>query len=67
LVNPPLCLRPPLVPEETSDGEAEEGEALLASQHLDDTATLPVDLGQSGYDVLPKNVRVHARGIPKDD
>lgn len=63
LVNPPSFLRRPLVLEETVGGEAEEGEALLASQHLDDTAALPVDLGQSGYDVLPKDVRVHAQGV----
>lgn len=62
-MNPPSFLRRPLVLEETVGGEAEEGEALLASQHLDDTAALPVDLGQSGYDVLPKDVRVHAQGV----
>ncbi|KAG2157426.1 hypothetical protein DEU56DRAFT_906070 [Suillus clintonianus] len=63
LVNPPSFLNPPLVLEETVGGEAEEGEALLSSQHLDDTAALPVDLGQSGYDVLPNDVRVHAQGV----
>ncbi|KAG0705045.1 hypothetical protein DFH29DRAFT_908548 [Suillus ampliporus] len=63
LVTPPPFLHPPSVLEETVGGEAEEGEALLASQHLDDTAALPVDLGQSGYDVLPKDVRVHAQGV----
>jgi hypothetical protein len=63
LVNPPSFLNPPLVLEDTVSGEAEEGQALLASQHLDDTAALPVDLGQSGYDVLPKDVRVHAQGV----
>jgi hypothetical protein len=52
--------------EETAGGDAEEGEALLASQHLDDTAALPVDLGQSGYDVLPKDARVHAQGVSED-
>lgn len=67
LVNPPAFLHPPSVLEETAGGEAEEGEALLASQHLDDTAALPVDLGQSGYDVLPKDVRVHAQGVSSVD
>jgi len=52
--------------EETAGGDAEEGEALLASHHLDDTAALPVDLGQSGYDVLPKDARVHAQGVSED-
>ncbi|KAG1803559.1 uncharacterized protein HD556DRAFT_1227206 [Suillus plorans] len=67
LVNPPSFLHPPLALEETVGGEAEEGEALLASQHLDDTAALPVDLGQGGYDVLPKDVRVHAQGVSSED
>ncbi|OJA21119.1 hypothetical protein AZE42_08292 [Rhizopogon vesiculosus] len=67
LVNPPLFLRPPSVLEERAGGDVEEGEALLASQHLDDTAALPVDLGQSGYDVLPKDVRVHAQGVSTED
>jgi hypothetical protein len=33
-------------------GNLEEGEGLLAS--LDETAALPADLGQSGYDVVPE-------------
>lgn len=66
MVNAPLFLRPPLTLEETAGGDAEEGEALLASQHLDDTAALPVDLGQSGYDVLPKDARVHAQGVSEN-
>ncbi|KAG1756450.1 uncharacterized protein EDB91DRAFT_1092729 [Suillus paluster] len=53
LVSPPPFLHQPSVLEEAVGGEAEEGEALLASQHLDDTAALPVDLGQS----------VHAQGV----
>jgi len=34
-------------------GNPEEGEGLLAS--LDETAALPADLGQSGYDVVPES------------
>jgi hypothetical protein len=31
----------------------EERDGLLAPSTLDETATLPADLGQSGYDVIP--------------
>jgi len=35
--------------------EAVEQQALLANEEeLEETATLPADLGQSGFDVLPK-------------
>lgn len=37
---------------------AEETETLLAASALDDSATLPVDLGQSGFDVLPADEHV---------
>ncbi|KAJ7738503.1 hypothetical protein DFH07DRAFT_870506 [Mycena maculata] len=47
LVNPPKFLRPPTAPV-----DPEEAEGLL-SPALDETATLPVDLGQSGFDVVP--------------
>jgi hypothetical protein len=39
------------LPQEPED--LEEGESLLAS--LDETAALPADLGQSGYDVVPES------------
>jgi hypothetical protein len=44
------------------DGEvglegADERRALLAEQHLGQTAALPVDLGTSGYDVVPPPAR----------
>lgn len=49
LVNPPACMGtpPPSLP------ESDEEEALLSGA-LDETATLPVDLGQSGFDVVPQ-------------
>ncbi|KAF7322829.1 hypothetical protein HMN09_00062300 [Mycena chlorophos] len=48
LVTPPKFLRPPVDPVP----EPAETEGLLNS--IDDIATLPVDLGQSGYDVVPQ-------------
>ena len=41
------------------DEEAREG---LLSSSLEETATLPVDLGQSGFDVLPEGEHVIATG-----
>ena len=40
--------------------DEEEREVLL-----DETATLPVDLGQSGFDVLPEGEHVIAKGDVK--
>ncbi|KAF8136402.1 hypothetical protein EV363DRAFT_1319482 [Boletus edulis] len=39
---------------------AEQAEALLAHSALDESATLPADLGQSGFDVLPADEHVRA-------
>ncbi|KAG5354196.1 hypothetical protein C0989_003709 [Termitomyces sp. Mn162] len=36
------------------DEEDEEADALLSSSVLDETAALPADLGQSGFDVIPE-------------
>lgn len=41
-------------------GEPEEGESLLAAG-LEDTAGLPADLGQSGYDVTPERENAGTR------
>ncbi|KAJ7694190.1 hypothetical protein B0H17DRAFT_1276476 [Mycena rosella] len=49
LVTPPSFLRPPVVP----SADPEEAEGLLTSP-LDETAALPADLGQSGFDVVPQ-------------
>jgi len=49
LVTPPKFLRPPVAP--SADPEAE---GLLSAPTLDETATLPADLGQSGFDVVPQ-------------
>nr|GAT43965.1 predicted protein [Mycena chlorophos] len=54
LVTPPKFLRPPVDPVP----EPAETEGLLSS--IDDTATLPVDLGQSGYDVVPQTTALKA-------
>ncbi|KAJ7685017.1 hypothetical protein DFH06DRAFT_1157146 [Mycena polygramma] len=50
LVTAPNFLRPPVAP----SADPEEGEGLLSSPILDETATLPADLGQSGFDVVPQ-------------
>jgi len=63
LVQPPSFLCPPpvgtfIVP---TTG-VEETEALLASSALDESATLPADLGQSGFDVFPADEHVRTSG-----
>ncbi|KAH0584312.1 hypothetical protein H2248_009856 [Termitomyces sp. 'cryptogamus'] len=57
LVSPPPCLpvSPPVSrPVRIIDEEDEEADALLSSSVLDETAALPADLGQSGFDVIPE-------------
>ncbi|KAJ7470584.1 hypothetical protein FB451DRAFT_1352129 [Mycena latifolia] len=49
LITPPQFLRPPVAP----SVDPEEVEGLLTSP-LDETAALPADLGQSGFDVVPE-------------
>ncbi|KAF8610843.1 hypothetical protein BDV93DRAFT_517936 [Ceratobasidium sp. AG-I] len=55
LVEPPAFIRPAT---RGSDAVAvendEESRALLAEQHLNETAILPADAGQSGFDVVPQ-------------
>jgi hypothetical protein len=41
-----------------SSSDEEEAEGLLVSSHLDETAALPADLGQSGYDVIPDDEHI---------
>ncbi|KAH9934935.1 uncharacterized protein B0H18DRAFT_927619 [Fomitopsis serialis] len=56
LVKPPGFLRPAAetAPVSTSFAEdAEENRRLLSEHVLDETAALPADLGQSGFDALP--------------
>lgn len=63
LVDPPKILRP------RADGEAASPElgdpeerAHLVEEALEETAVLPADLGQSGFDVVPKPaVDAHSR------
>ncbi|KAI6036541.1 hypothetical protein BKA83DRAFT_4164313 [Pisolithus microcarpus] len=64
LVRPPAFLLPNPTPiAAAEDADAEEAEDLLASSRLDESAALPVDLGQSGYDVLPPDEHVKAKGV----
>ncbi|KAG9104917.1 hypothetical protein FRC06_004984 [Ceratobasidium sp. 370] len=50
LVEPPVFIRPAA---RGSDAADDESRALLVEQHLDETAALPADAGQSGFDVVP--------------
>ena len=56
LVKLPSFLRPAIetapVPSSLID-DAEENRGLLSEHILDETAALPADLGQSGFDALP--------------
>ncbi|EED77420.1 predicted protein [Postia placenta Mad-698-R] len=52
LVTPPSFLRLAPVADPVAE-DAEERSALIAENVLDETAALPADLGQSGFDALP--------------
>jgi hypothetical protein len=58
LVSPPPCCPKPSTID--APGDEEEAEGLLSAS-LEDTAVLPADLGQSGYDVTPQGQQTHAR------
>lgn len=49
----PPCLPKPGIDAVESEDDVEESQGLLSSS-LDETAALPADLGQSGYDVVPE-------------
>ncbi|KAK0197256.1 hypothetical protein F5146DRAFT_1130068 [Armillaria mellea] len=51
---------PFLLPATTEQNRLPEEEGLLSSP-LDETAALPADLGQSGFDVVPEEQTAHAR------
>jgi len=53
LVNPPPCIPGPR-PVPPIQLEADEERDGLLSEPLDETAALPADLGQSGFDVVPE-------------
>ncbi|KAF8626297.1 hypothetical protein AX15_004967 [Amanita polypyramis BW_CC] len=57
LIAIPVCIpRPQFSP----IGEDEENQALIR-QSLDETAALPADLGQSGFDVIPEAADAHGK------
>lgn len=37
-----------------ASGDEEEAEPLVAGDSLDETATLPAEMGRSGFDVVPE-------------
>lgn len=60
-MNPPRLLRPPpnrVIAATEDEEDSEEAEGLLSASVLEDSASLPVDLGRGGYDVLPPNTHV---------
>ncbi|KAG7092283.1 hypothetical protein E1B28_008645 [Marasmius oreades] len=61
LVSIPPCISGPEGGEPLVDSE--EGEALLFNSTLDETAVLPTDLGQSGYDVVPEGQHAIAQPL----
>lgn len=54
-----MCVRPGLT--SVSAVEDDEERALLREEALEETATLPADLGASGYDVVPQATGVETR------
>lgn len=61
LVRPPPCLPIPDAATHVEEPVGEEEVGLLARtsvEGIDGTATLPADLGTSGYDVVPGSARV---------
>ena len=65
LVKPPPCLPGPYDDTPVLQLEDEEEREVFLAGPLDETATLPVDLGQSGFDVLPEGEHVIAKGDAK--
>ncbi|KAJ8520969.1 hypothetical protein ONZ45_g2225 [Pleurotus djamor] len=62
LISPPPCLPgPPPSSEDEPRTAAEEEQGLLSST-LDETAALPAELGQSGFDVVPEGQHAIAQG-----
>ena len=62
LVTPPPCLPVPRDAPVSARLEDEEREGLLSSTApLEETAALPADLGQSGYDVVPQGQHAQAQ------
>ncbi|RDB24071.1 Solute carrier family 35 member F6 [Hypsizygus marmoreus] len=61
LVSTPSCLPgpPPVEPTLRITDEEEEAERLLSASILDETAALPADLGQGGFDVVPESQIIH--------
>lgn len=66
LVKPPPCLPGPHDDTPAVRLEDEEEREVLLTGPLEETATLPVDLGQSGFDVLPEGEHVIAKGDAKN-
>jgi len=61
LISPPRSLRPPEVTTSSQDDLDAEEEGLLSASPLDETALLPADLGQSGFDIAPEGQHAHVR------
>ncbi|KZT11542.1 uncharacterized protein LAESUDRAFT_720793 [Laetiporus sulphureus 93-53] len=69
LVKLPLFLRPAAEGAAISvpiTEDVEENRALLSEQVLDETAALPADLGQSGFDTLPPHEHLNTESPPPE-
>jgi len=64
LVTPPSCLAGPHIDTPAVRLEDEEEREGLLTGTLDETAALPVDLGQSGFDVIPEGEHAIAKTPP---
>ncbi|KAI0948266.1 hypothetical protein AcV7_009066 [Taiwanofungus camphoratus] len=64
LVKLPAFLRPPVEGPAPAAEDAEENRALLAEHTLDESAVLPAELGQGGYDALPPDEHPAAGAVP---
>ncbi|TEB36313.1 hypothetical protein FA13DRAFT_1810892 [Coprinellus micaceus] len=71
LVRPPPCIPGHQAASLISGRDEEEREGLLSASrsNLDETAALPADLGQSGYDVVPEGQHAIVSPVPgrRDD
>jgi hypothetical protein len=62
LMSPPPCIPGPTA-DAFTETDTEEAESLLSSPNLEETAVLPANLGQSGFDVVPEGEHAQAKPV----
>lgn len=62
IVSIPICIPRPRQSPLQEGIDVEEAQGLLANS-IDETAALPADLGQSGYDVVPQGISYSVAGV----